>query len=230
MGTVGNVYGEGGNSNTKCNNASIASNYKGWIDLFGYGTSGYNGKNPYAISTNANDYINKSFTGNYINYDWGVYNAIDNPQTGETYAPATWRTLTKDEWYYVLFTRSTNSGKRFAKATVNGVIGLILLPDDWNTSTYTLANYNTGNAKWRYSTKITAAQWPILEGAGVIFLPTTLYRKGSGITATCEIFDANYWASHASGGHPAFDSLTVVVKNSCDRELGHGVRLAHDAN
>lgn len=233
----GNVYGVGGNSTTKCSNDNPTASYSGWIDLFGYGTSGYSSKYPYLTTASNSSYINENFTGNYINYDWGVYNAIDNPQTGETYAPATWRTLTRDEWNYVLFTRATNSGaenssnaKRYAKATVNGVIGLILLPDDWNTSTYTLANYDTKNAKWSRSTKITAAQWPILEGAGVIFLPTTLYRNGNTVKKACEIFDANYWSATKGGKHPLFDSTTVKVKDDCERYYGHAVRLAHDAN
>ncbi|MBR7035054.1 MAG: hypothetical protein IKI25_04755, partial [Bacteroidales bacterium] len=32
-------------------NANISSTNSGWIDLFGWGTSGYNGKNPYMTST-----------------------------------------------------------------------------------------------------------------------------------------------------------------------------------
>ena len=36
--TLGNVYENG----VKCNNALISDSYTGWIDLFGWGTSGYN--------------------------------------------------------------------------------------------------------------------------------------------------------------------------------------------
>ena len=33
-------------------NQNISSSYRGWIDLFGWGTSGYNSKYPYMTSTN----------------------------------------------------------------------------------------------------------------------------------------------------------------------------------
>ena len=45
-----------------------------------------------------------------------------------------WRTLTSAEWTYLFDSRTTTSGVRYAKATVNGVSGVILLPDDWSTS------------------------------------------------------------------------------------------------
>ena len=230
--TWGNVYGVGGNANTKCSNDRIASDYKGWIDLFGWGTSGYKKKFPYMTSTTSTDYGDGKKNISNTNYDWGVYNAIDNPCIQTTYAPGTWRTLTSAEWEYILFTRTTSSGIRYAKAVVNGVVGLILLPDDWNASTYTPNSYNTTNAKFRTNI-MSATQWLTLEGAGAIFLPTTLYRKGTNTPTACEIFDANYWASaeyvdKEKAQHPLFDSLNVKIKNGCDRALGHGVRLARD--
>ena len=53
----GNVYiGE-----TKCSNKQISATYSGWIDLFGFGTSGWNGGQsayqPWSTSTNAANYI-----------------------------------------------------------------------------------------------------------------------------------------------------------------------------
>ena len=57
-----------------------------------------------------------------------------------------WHALSKDEWDYIFNTRSTTSGVRYAKATVNSVAGVILLPDDWSTSYYTLKSTNTATA------------------------------------------------------------------------------------
>ena len=67
--------------------------YNGWIDLFGWATSGYNGKMPYMTSTTDTDYGDGSSPVAGTQYDWGVLNAISNGgnQTG------IWRTLTKDE-------------------------------------------------------------------------------------------------------------------------------------
>ena len=49
-------------------------NTKGWIDLFGYGTSGYNGLLPTETSTDPSVYDVDMVRDS--NYDWGVYNDI----------------------------------------------------------------------------------------------------------------------------------------------------------
>ena len=174
-GTVyGNVYGVNGNTSTRCDNNNIASAYKGWIDLYGWATSGV-GLGPWSTSTGNSAYGgngNNNLTGDYKNYDWGVYNAIYNPRTGLTDPPGTWRTLTESEWNYLLFSRG---GQRYAKATVNGVKGLIIMPDGWSTSTYTLNNRNTANSNFSSNT-ITAAQWTTLENSGCVFIPACGYR------------------------------------------------------
>lgn len=74
-------------------NSNISSTYNGWIDLFGWGTSGYNNKYPYMTSTTNADYGdgNNDIAG--TNYDWGVYNAISNGGN----AKGLWRTLTTAE-------------------------------------------------------------------------------------------------------------------------------------
>ena len=87
-------------------NSNISSTYSGWIDLFGWGTSGYNhGANcyqPWSTSTSNSDY----YAYGYWQYnlydetgqaDWG-FNAINNG--GNT--NGIWRTLTWDEGNYVL--------------------------------------------------------------------------------------------------------------------------------
>ena len=104
-------------------------------DLFGWGTSGYNhGANcyqPWSTSQTYSDYY--SYGNSSYNLfdqsgqaDWG-YNAISN---GGNLENSGWRTLTQAEWQYLFNTRSTASGIRFAKAQVNNVNGVILLPDD----------------------------------------------------------------------------------------------------
>ncbi len=147
-------------------NANISSSYEGWIDLFGWGTSGYDSKYPYLSSTILDDYIKDNIDIAGTEYDWGVYNAISN---GGNQA-GLWRTLTMEEWKYVFETRNTNSGIRYANACVNGVNGMILLPDDWDTSYYCLNNSNSTGAKYTGNT-ITASQWIDLERHGAVFLP-----------------------------------------------------------
>ena len=169
--TEGNVYENG----TKCDNGSTSSTYSGWIDMFGWGTSGWNNGNTnympwstaYASWSSYGPLCACNLTGDYANADWGVYNAISNGGN----QPGQWRTMTSSEWVYLLESRNTMSGIRFAKVIVNGVKGLLLLPDSWSTNVYSLENPNVGDADYEPNT-ITLDDWnSILEPAGAVFLP-----------------------------------------------------------
>lgn len=181
-GTVyGNVYGVGGVSGTRCDNSNIASDYKGWIDLFGWGTSGYNSKQPYKVSISNTGYGDgdNDIDGTY--YDWGRFNAIYNPKTGEIYGTNNWRTLTYSEWKYLLNPDGASSGartgNRFAKAIVNNVKGLVIFPDGAGANSFT--KINKTNASFSDNTR-TDDQWKTLEQNGFVFLPACGYRYRKG--------------------------------------------------
>ena len=178
------------------NNTNISSTYSGWIDLFGWGTSGHNHGavcyQPWSTSTTINQYYAYgSSTANLIDQtgqaDWGC-----NPISNADNKPNQWRTLTCQEWGYLTETRTTSSGIRYAKAIVNSVNGLILLPDDWSASTYSLSNTNTYDASFSSNT-ITALQWNVLEKHGAVFLPTTGYRNGTEVHNVTAL--GQYWSS-----------------------------------
>ena len=135
------------------------NNYNGWIDLFGWGT----GHNP---TLHESDVVYYSTF-----YDWGI-NAISNGGNQSN----RWRTLTKSEWEYVLFSRNTLSGIRFVMARLCDVEGIILLPDDWSSSIYTLSNAYPQH----YANNIisTTSQWNTLQNAGAVFLPAAGWRDG----------------------------------------------------
>ena len=210
-------------------NNNISSEYNGWIDLFGWGTSGYHDANdPYNVnyqpwSTSISE-VNSSYnyygygpstnmsdpnlTGTSANYDWGVYNPIING--GNT--ANQWRTLTQPEWEYVFFTRTTTSGILYAKANVNNVNGIILLPDDWNSSTYSLSNTNTPEASFSSNT-LTVSQWSTLEQAGAVFLPAAGYRyDGTSIDQVGSL--GQYWTA---SGHTCLEALRLAFF-----DLNHG--------
>jgi hypothetical protein len=159
-------------------NCKISPTYSGWIDLFGWGTSGWSSgadcSNPYDSNRDADKYLpgnsmDNNLTGKYADADWGVYNAVSN---GGKKA-GLWRTLTSDEWEYVLNVRR---GNRYAKATVNNVAGLILLPDGWDGSVYELKDMNKERASWDANI-ITESTWDrTLEPAGTAFLPAAGVR------------------------------------------------------
>ena len=145
-------------------------------DLFGYGTSGCNGYQPYSTSTYSWSYPNGNLMGTS---DWG-YNAIVNGgnQTGK------WRTLSNAEWRYIFLYR-TNASSKYGFGVVqnvnngNDVKGVILLPDEWTSPGL---SFTPGNTNW--ANVYTADEWAQMEAAGAVFLP-----------AAGERYDVNYWSN-----------------------------------
>lgn len=205
-------------------NSNISSSYTGWIDLFGWGTSGYNNKHPSMSSTTSTSYGNGASGIGGTNYDWGVYNAISNGGN----QPGLWRTLSENEWDTLLFRRSTVSGILFAKATVNGVQGVIIVPDNWSTSTYSLNVTNNRAANYSYNT-ISSAQWATLETAGCVFLPAAGERSGS--TMYNVGYNGLYWSTKTSNSDQAayfsFESNDLRTRGLY-RYYGLSVRLVQD--
>ena len=195
-------------------NANISETYNGWIDLFGFGT----GNNPTNASEDNNDY--QTFV------DWGV-NKIGN------YAPNTWRTLTNDEWYYLRWERP-NYDKLIGVAQVNGVNGLILLPDDWTCPsgvTFKSGFHNDYGTEYyaEYQT-FSSSEWSMLEASGAVFLPAAGYRYCSGGVSSVGSY-GNYWSSTPNGSDDAYylffysDRVGINYDNRCD---GGSVRLVRD--
>ena len=211
-------------------NANISPTYSGWIDLFGWGTSGYNhgavAYQPYSTSESVSDYY---AYGNYTNNlndqtgkaDWG-YHSIYNGGNQENI----WRTLTTDEWFYVFNTRSTNTGSRYAKAQVCGVNGVILLPDDWSNTTY-ITNTNEANAPYS-SNVINTYNWNAMENAGVVFLPVGFWRSGQNIYS----INGHYWSatqhSSAKAYYLLFTDNSLNPSYNDYRKFGMSVRLVQD--
>ena len=216
-------------------NSNISSSYSGWIDLFGWGTSDWNCGNtyyhPYSYSNSNNGSLygppgQYNLTGSYANSDWGVYNIIYSGNIATT----GWRTLTQSEWNYVFNQRNTPSGKRYAKAQVNGVNGVILLPDDWNTSYYSLNNYNTNGAIYS-SNVISSSSWTnSLEAHGAVFLPAAGFRDGTSVWTVGSL--GNYWSASYYDSRDAwfmdFRSNDYLQMNNQPRYLGFSVRLVQN--
>lgn len=211
-------------------NRNASENYPGWIDLFGWGTSGWNSGQstcyqPWSTSTVHNDYYpgsssTNTLTGVCANADWGVYNQISNGgnQVGM------WRTLTKGEWEY-MFNHRNNAAEKRGVATVNGISGLVLLPDNWALPNGLSFNCGIGD----YHTNIyTVDQWSQMESAGAVFLPAAGYRYsgvyGAGIGGL-------YWLSTYSYHCYAYYINFVnydISSTSDNRAYGLSVRLVRD--
>ena len=208
------------------------------VSLFGYATSGCHVGNtcyqPYHTRSRKTWYGYNSSSITNSNCDWGVYNKQSNQNKIEKGGDHDWHILHTDEWNYVFFTRDTPSGHRYTKATVCGVNGAILLPDNWSDDTYPLINYDNPNAPFTGSSNINsidAAGWATLEGAGCVFLPTAGRRYGGGDYSTTiqETGSSGYyWTSrgsdNGSGDAMGIQSNTVGI-NGFYRYEGCSVRL-----
>ncbi len=215
-------------------NEKISETYSGWIDLFGWATSGYDhGAVNYHPWSGNKDTQSNALHWAYgdVAYDlfdqtgkadWG-YNAISNGGNQENQ----WRTPRLEEWSYLLFVRPTASGIRFAKGQVDGVDGLIVLPDHWKVTTYQLNSVNMVES-YCNSNVISLSDWQqFMEPAGAVFLPMAGARTISGV-----FIDAGFCQTSTAG---AEDSFEVVFYNSnlvflADGHRGDGlsVRLVHD--
>lgn len=227
-------------------NSKIGKSYSGWIDLFGWGTSGYNCGNyyyqPYDYTLKADYYYSggmqygpkgyTSLTGSNAKSDWGVYNAISNggKQAG------LWRTMTHNELDYLIFKRSTTSGIRFAKAVVNNINGLILFPDNWSKSTYSINKANEESANYS-SNSISSSNWTKLENAGCVFLPAAGVRYAADYETTVNLMTAvgtsgEYWTASGDATEADADHLLFYEEGlqfrSWPRYEGRSVRLVRD--
>ncbi len=197
------------------------------IDLFGWSTSTtYLGINN---DTNNEHYRKSGVTDGTDFVDWGsAPDVTAGIGTG-------WYTLTSDEWRYLMVTRS---GNRFALASINGTRGgIILLPDDWKTSYYSLSSINSDNVAFTVNT-ISSTDWTSkLEAHGAVFLPVTGQRN-SGTTVNGKDDQLHYWsstggenASHVpTGNHLRYTSTGLAPDAGAGRCNGFSVRLVRDAN
>lgn len=231
-GEYGNVY----ENSVKCDNALISETYDGWIDLFGWSTSGYNhgavcyqpwstSQHFYDYNAYGNDTLNLyDQTGNA---DWG-YNTILNGGTYENI----WRTLTKDEWCYMLNVRITQSGITYAKASVNGVNGLIIVPDCWDSSIWLLNSTNDENANYSANV-ISLDTWNnVIEPNGAVFLPAAGYRNGHSVSLCNRngfCWSSSYCNSFSTYSGVDFSDSYFRPGAMGERAYGLCVRLVQDA-
>ena len=215
------------------------------ISLFGWGTSGYNHGaicyQPWNTSGSIGSdeyfaYGSKTYNlyDQTCQADWG-YNPISNGGNVENMG---WRTLKggNGEWRYIFNIRNTTSGIRYAKGIVNGVNGVILLPDSWSVSIFALNNTNNSSASYTCNT-ITLEEWTnILEVNGAVFLPAAGARNGLSIHSVGAV--GFYWSSSYANSSNACMVEFYHNENFSDiqtlatygRRAGISVRLVKDYN
>ena len=200
----------------ECFGDSQSDNHR---DLFGWGT----GDAPNKVSVSDDDY--SSFT------DWGT-----NPITNG--GGHSWRTLSVDEWEYLL---NRNNGSSWVRATVADVPGIILFPDDFvghfegpaiGDPRITVI-IEEGEDSSYSSYVFSAVDWEYYETAGLVFLPAAGGRFG---TEVARLYEAgSYWSSTArssSDEHFLFFNGNGVNPDAYHdyraRHYGFSVRLVRD--
>lgn len=216
-------------------NENTSPTYDGWIDLFSWGSGA--------------DPTNQSNNQTYN--EWGVNPIINGGnQEGE------WRTLSgcyntnavfPEEWPYILNRRQTLSGIRYAKAQVNGVNGVVVVPDDWDSSVYGLNNTNSSGASFD-SNIISDIEWEnFFEETGCVFLPAGGWRvfgsEQGPIFGEGEV--GCYWSSSGRDDHypyynpgqiqwnafyVGFSNSDFITESYDSRSKGYSVRLVKDYN
>ena len=181
-----------------------------WIDLFGWGATGRNayGQQPYSTNTNDTDYktVETAATGETLTRenggDWGVC-------IGDG-----WRTLSQEEWNYMLYTRvvkgGTGIGNTFSYITFNGCCLLVIYPDNY-----------TGN--------LVPNTCSILP-EGFVYLPLAGARDGSRVDTSNF---GRYWTATGKNANQAtrlyFANGSENIIRNFNRSIGQSVRLAIDA-
>ena len=237
-------------------NVNASSTYSGGIDLFGWGTSGYNGTLPYDLNSFYTGSSDITHAANNEYYDWGMFNSIYNPKTGVTDLYGSWRTLTIDEWDYVINKRGGNLDQwelawwRFNMLSVvndndhSDILfrGLLLYPDGV-TSQPPCITYDDYNKSWYKNTTnpitITKSEFDALDALGCAFLPSA----GQALKPANGEFEhsghnlGNYWSATKGLSDKAYymkfqdtGGPIFTTTNSNDRKLGFSVRLVQDVH
>lgn len=184
-------------------NSSTESNL---VDAFCWSST----NNEYGTKTGSRD----QSTGNFV--EWG-----DN--MGKE-----WRTLSKDEWEYLLNRKKSVASYVFATITIrenDSINGLLLIPDEWSNSDIEI----TAGKKL----KCTISQWVAIENAGGVFLPAAGFCE-AGTTSDFNSVGA-YWTKTTTEMTSktkiisiGWDSDLSLTYNSDDPVTAMSVRLVYD--
>lgn len=204
--------------NASNHNLVTTNRDQNWIDLFGFGTSGQgslgtNLPTTYTNATNSTNYYPSTNLTGTNRYDWGV-NEISNGGN----QPDKWRTLTKEEWQYLLGTNDKRKNKNRRAVIncgndINGndslITGLIIAPDGSSVA-------SGWNSVTDHALRITKQVYvSTYQNAGCVFLPITGYY--SYVSDNQEIvwhagdnsYEGWYWTS-------TYDGSPWTAKVICD--------------
>ena len=200
------------------NNDNVAPDYNGYIDVYAWGT----GDSPTKTTALDEEYV--SFV------DWGK-----NPIFGGGNQPDMWRTLTGDEWFYLIESRA-DANQKYGLARVrydvgDTINGLIILPDEWELPQS--MTFTPGFAGGYEQNDYLIFEWQELEAAGAVFLPAGGYTGTNGTMFNVGLY-GSYWSSspavddETKAFYMSFYSDMVTSKSTVNRSYRRSVRLVRD--
>jgi len=185
-------------------------------DLFGWGT----GNDPMKNSKDQNDYE--------VFHEWGG-NSIANGKN------ANWRTLTQDEWDYLLRRIVDGTYGNNLRACVCGMNGYVIWPDGWKKTDE--IQYNTNEFSFE-DNPIALPMWRKMEAQGAVFLPCAglVYNGDSDpdpkVSSIGE--DGFYWTSTPRTYFSSYivhaSNSNINVSQNCGNYNRCSVRLVVDSN
>lgn len=206
-----------------------------WIDLFGWGATGRTDINQYLAAP----YLTSSLSNSKTLFKTQATPSKDEKLTRENGGDwgvcmgDYWRTLTKEEWLYLISYKTTyheyenanRAGKYTLNVTVCGVNCFVLAPDTC------LNGYVFDSSKTSYS----AAEWAVAEAAGLVCMAIGGQRNGDGQVNL--LTEAKYWLSTlnslANASYARYrpgDAYPVLNGSDQARYYGCNVRLVLDAS
>lgn len=184
-------------------------------------------------------------------------NNSSSPTDGKIYisngGDYTWRVLSKDEWNYILTERETGelngtSHARFSRATVSGMNGLLIFPDNindalWETTGIATKPKDINCQQAKYDSKqpnyieYSGADMIAMANIGIVFLPNAGCASGPSMLAYNTI--GYYWTNSGSkvnardkGEYGAWYINVHYTQNTSvaqyARNASRSVRLARD--
>lgn len=209
-----NVDGKNTTKDSQGNIYKDGSGLADKIDLFGWSAA----DSTWGVNVSEEQ---KVYQGEFA--DWGSC-----VNTGNA---AGWRTLSADEWQYLL------QHTRWTMAKVQGVVGLMLLPDNMTIPegiSVNIIGHSGSYQKFEESeyadNEYSVTEFSQLEIAGVVFLPCAGYRHGAIVGGAGQ--GGYYWSSTADGANYAcgvlFQTTLMRLFSQGHRYYGRSVRLVKD--
>ena len=186
-------------------NKNLSDTYNGWVDLFGHSTASTNFGAITSIEPN-------DYSGAFV--DWAE-NKIGADE------PNTWFTLHRYEWSYMLKSRD-NASELWGLAIVDGIQGIIILPNKWSNPRGII--FNPGPNNWNANT-LNFENWKQLEQEGAIFLPIAGTRVG---TKVGNLDHYGGYRTGESGYTITLQAVSGIYVSGFAIENGISVRLAKE--